>query len=161
MELEGGRIATTKVVATEPAITVRTAFFEKEETVNSVDEKLKGELSNVKSAIYNKIVIGSLPNDSKIPQKTENAIYYEYVMRRLCLDLDPSINLSNIVPFDELPQINKLISQLKKDPEIEPLINSLIQTYRSLAKSENAIYNNRFIQEALIVFPWPYETDEF
>lgn len=144
MDLEGGR----------------TDFFKKEEAIIAVDDKLKNELSNVKNAIYKRIVIGLMPNDSKASQKTDNAIYYEHIMRRLCIDLDPTIRTSNMVPFDELPQTNKLIRELKNDKEIGPLIESLIKTYRALSNSENATYNSKYIQESLLIFPWPYNTDE-
>jgi len=143
MELEGGR----------------EAFYEKEEAVQSVDNELKKQITNIKNVIYEKIVIGYMPNDSKDSQKTDNAIFYEYIVRRLCLDLDPSINVSNAVPFDELPQTNSIIKQLRDDKEIGPLINALVQTYRALSKSENATYNKRYIEEALINYPWPYHEE--
>lgn len=133
-----------------------TKFFEKEESVETVDQPLVNELTNVKQAIYDKIVLGSEQNNAVSSQKTDNAMYYEYIMRRLCLDMDPSINTSNMVPFDELPQTNRLIKELKEDPTIGKLIEVLIKTYRDLSKSANASHNKKYIQEALIIFPWPY-----
>lgn len=133
--------------------------YENEEKVDTINKKLVEELLKVKQAIYDRIILGSLANDSKESQITENAIYYEYIMRRLCLDLDLSLHVSNMVPFDELPRTNLLIKQLKEDKEIGLLMNTLVETYRSLSKSENAIYNKRYIQEALINYPWPYEKE--
>ena len=138
----------------------REAFYENEKHIESVDVRLEEQIENVKKAIYDKIVIGSMPNDSNQSQKTDNAIFYEYIMRRLCLDLDPSINASNMVPIDELPETNKLIRALKNDEKIGSLIDLLIKTYRALSKSENAKHNASLIQQALIVFPWPYKQED-
>lgn len=134
----------------------RTSFFEKEDLLETVDKSLVDELTNVKQAIYDKVVLGSEQNNSELSQKTDNALIYEYIMRRLCLDMDPSINASNMVPIDELSETNTYIHKLKEDPTIGKLIDVLISTYRGLSKSANASHNKKYIQEALIIFPWPY-----
>jgi hypothetical protein len=143
MELEGGR----------------EEFYSKEEPIETVSNELVNELTNVKQAIYDKVVLGKPTNDSKEAQDTKKAIYYEYIMRRLCLDLEPSQRISNMIPFDELPKTNSIIASLKKDSVIGPMIESLVKLYRELSKTENAKYNSDYIKVALLQFPWPYSVE--
>jgi hypothetical protein len=143
MEIEGGR----------------EEFYSKEEPIETVSKELVNELSNVKQAIYDKVVLGKPTNDSKDAQYTQKAIYYEYIMRRLCLDLEPSARVSNIIPFDELPETNSIITSLKKDAVIGSMIESLVKIYRELSKTENAKYNSDYIKVALLEFPWPYSPE--